>query len=434
MTKPGKITLDLNDEEAVDEQRKKCVAKLKEGIPAWNAWRKQNPGEPIILSQIDFKTTFFGSAVWGEFAVLEEAEDADTSDDQDDAIPPHDYQDDDSAPATSAAGKKQVGVKISEINLRKADLRLSRLIDVRIRRADLRDANFSRAKLNGARLSNSLITGANFERATLKEARFRGVHYTRQGLTGKCWGIRSAETISGNASFRRDVIDQDYLDALHHDIIAARPGRLSPYIRSAIERGDDEKPSPLENIIAWPMAYLRCIASETSVAVAVLGMLIAAIVGPAADQGIGYLLTKPGYIGLAIGAITGIGIGAFFKSWYGQIAGFFLWRMLDYGRDWDRVVMVAALLIGFYGAAYHLMSPDHIRLHVGTDGTPVGVGEHWFYPWFVAAMGFATLGIADVARPLTGLGQLVMITNVLAGFTTFGLLLAVLGNVFARRA
>ena len=56
------------------------------------------------------------------------------------------------------------------------------------------------------------------------------------------------------------------------------------------------------------------------------------------------------------------------------------------------------------------------------------------YPWFVASMGFATLGISDLVEPRNMFGQILMIGNVLAGFVTLGLLLSVLGNSFARRS
>ena len=49
-------------------------------------------------------------------------------------------------------------------------------------------------------------------------------------------------------------------------------------------------------------------------------------------------------------------------------------------------------------------------------------------------MGFATLGVSDLAEPVTGAGALVMMLNVLSGFLTLGLLLSVLGDKFARRA
>ncbi len=411
-------------------QRRKCVEKLRQGVAVWNQWRQANPNEKIVLSGIDFNKTFENSAVWKEFAVIDEEDgegELDPANSTDNTTGQNDL-------GITENARKKKGVKISEINLENADLELSILRDVRLRRANLKNANLSRAKLNGARLSGSDITGANFERATLEEMRVRGVTYKRSKLAGKCWGVRRAESISGNARFRRDVIDQDYLDALAKDLEYSQPGALTPFQRAGIERGERKAPHILARLAAWPWAYLKCLMSETSLAVALLAALIAAIVGSQSLQALGEFFAPERYQYLAIGGVIGLLLGAYFKSWYGRWTGHILWRALDYGRDWDRVVVIAAILIGFFGSAYHLLSPDHIALYSGADGRAIADDEHWFYPWFVAAMGFATLGIADVARPITGLGQLVMISNVLAGFTTFGLLLAVLGNVFARRA
>jgi len=57
-----------------------------------------------------------------------------------------------------------------------------------------------------------------------------------------------------------------------------------------------------------------------------------------------------------------------------------------------------------------------------------------YYPFFIALMGFATLGVSDLAEPLTPWGAFLMMGNVLAGFLTLGLLLSVLADKFARRA
>lgn len=105
------------------------------------------------------------------------------------------------------------------------------------------------------------------------------------------------------------------------------------------------------------------------------------------------------------------------------------WALLDYGRSWFRVSLLALTFITLFGYGYALSNGNHIEYtHVGPTVKDV------FYPWFIASMGFATLGISDMVEPLDTLGQILMIGNVLSGFVTLGLLLSVLGNSFARRA
>ena len=89
---------------------------------------------------------------------------------------------------------------------------------------------------------------------------------------------------------------------------------------------------------------------------------------------------------------------------------------------------IALVLILIFGGLYQHLGAEHIEY---LRDSPEDI---WFYPWFVAMMGFATLGVSDLAEPVTGLGALVMMGNVLSGFVTLGLLLAVLANTFARRA
>src|SRR5262249_32670139 len=55
-------------------------------------------------------------------------------------------------------------------------------------------------------------------------------------------------------------------------------------------------------------------------------------------------------------------------------------------------------------------------------------------PWFAALMGFATLGLTDMVEPHNRWGALALVADVLAGFSTLGLFIAVFQNKFARRS
>ena len=93
------------------------LAKLKEGIAAWNKWRKDNPLIKLDLSE----------------ANLSEA-------------------------------------NLSEVNLRKADLGYTSLTRAVLKGADLREATLLGANLRGANLRRADLRGANLRRADFAEA------------------------------------------------------------------------------------------------------------------------------------------------------------------------------------------------------------------------------------------------------------------------
>ena len=135
------------------------------------------------------------------------------------------------------------------------------------------------------------------------------------------------------------------------------------------------------------------------------------------------------------------GIGAFLfgllNSWYGRRVLFAMWGALfDYGRNWNRIAIIALFGIGVFGILYMtLPSTDVCILKPGSQSeciTQAG-DAHWAYPFFVAALGLLTLGLQSNLVPHSGLGQIVVLANVLSGWLTFGLLLSVLQNQFAKR-
>jgi uncharacterized protein YjbI with pentapeptide repeats len=106
-----------------------------------------------------------------------------------------------------------------------------------------------------------------------------------------------------------------------------------------------------------------------------------------------------------------------------------LWRLTDYGRSWLSVVILAIAAMVIFGFVYGWSEAQGwVRF-----SEEIGA-RNQFTPFFVAAMGFATLGLTDLVMPANIFGQITMIANVTSGFVTLGLLLSVLSNSFARRA
>lgn len=285
---------------------------------------------------------------------------------------------------------------------------------------------------------------------SLVDCEFKEVEYERDRLVGKCRGMKGVASIWGDALLKRDLQDQDYIDTLDAKQKETKPKLIrkpdEPETRSErasrIYENLKRLLDPRASLSEWRAILGGAIASGL-----VLGFIIYPNVidlsGPHPNGmvlSIGLKLLAYLLIALSCTFVAGFLI-VFAKSWGGQRFNFRVWRMLGFGRDWDRVARLAMLLIIVFGGFYALANGTHVTfacedldLTTGECNVKAPGYDHWFMPWFVAAMGFSTLGIVDVAQPITGLGQILMIINVLAGFTIFGLLLAVLGNRFARRS
>ena len=108
------------------------------------------------------------------------------------------------------------GANLTRANLNGAELIRANLNDADLTRAELNGANLNGANLNGANLNgaelnSAELNSANLNGANLENTNVRDVQYKRKELHGKCLGIR-ASSCYGDAIFRRDVQDQDYID------------------------------------------------------------------------------------------------------------------------------------------------------------------------------------------------------------------------------
>ncbi len=313
------------------------------------------------------------------------------------------------------------------------------------------EVNFQSADLSRSRLRDIDFRGvdARWTGATLDDVEFANIAYEKRDLHGRCEGLKGGASIWGDALLRRDFQDQDYIDTLKSRLEIAKPDWKGPGQGETPLRRAYRIAINLKNIFipdvptgAWVLMLVFAAVGGV-LASAIIDEQFAAWLGspfktatPESAEASAFHLFRAAFIGL-IATIIG---ALFISSWYGRRSIFLLWGSLGYGRDWDRVALLAVILIAMFGVAYQFTQGTHIQFNIDPPACEAGdcadqdPRHHWFMPWFVAVMGFATLGIADVASPLTGLGQLIMITNVLAGFAIFGLLLAVLGNRFARRS
>jgi uncharacterized protein YjbI with pentapeptide repeats len=114
------------------------------------------------------------------------------------------------------------------------------------------------------------------------------------------------------------------------------------------------------------------------------------------------------------------------EAWRGswRAALFWAWGLFDYGRSLWRVLAFGVGFVALFGAIFghwhQLLNYDN------SANTP-------FSPFYFSIVTFTTLGFGDV-RPNNLAGEILASSEVLIGYITLGLLIAVLAEKLARRA
>ena len=108
-----------------------------------------------------------------------------------------------------------------------------------------------------------------------------------------------------------------------------------------------------------------------------------------------------------------------------QLRLFDLWWLLGYGRSLWRVMVLSVLIIVLFGAIY-ATNPEIIRAN--TANQP----ETWFTPYYYSTVIFTTLGFGNLA-PNSLLGEFLVTLEVLLGYLTLGLLIAILVRTITPR-
>ncbi len=141
------------------------VARLKEGVGAWNAWRRTNPGvmvdlESAYLARADLTLANLASAKLArakfDFTRLTYAD---------------------------LTSSNLASTNFTHANLTRADLAHSNLTHANLTYADLTHANFTHANLTHALLSSAKLTSAKFAQANLNKADLQPADLTHANLT-----------------------------------------------------------------------------------------------------------------------------------------------------------------------------------------------------------------------------------------------------------
>ncbi len=104
------------------------------------------------------------------------------------------------------------------------------------------------------------------------------------------------------------------------------------------------------------------------------------------------------------------------------------WALIDHGRSLLKVSFYATIIAMLYGFVY---------LADMTLGWGImdysNSAQTWFTPFYYSVVTYTTLGYGDVTANSL-LGEMLVISEVIVGYFTLGLLLAILANTIARRS
>jgi len=190
-----------------DEQH---LAKLKEGVEAWNHWREDNPSVKPDLFGENLRGANLGKANLRMAGLV--AANLIRANLRGAALFNANLRDADLTRADlTRAGLRWADLRGADLigaNLRGADLYSADLAG-----ADLGEANLSEANLSGAYLSGADLSGARLVQANLEGADVTGVTFSRSSRQRAFQGIR-VSTCYGSQQFKSFAQDQDYIEEL----------------------------------------------------------------------------------------------------------------------------------------------------------------------------------------------------------------------------
>lgn len=115
------------------------------------------------------------------------------------------------------------------------------------------------------------------------------------------------------------------------------------------------------------------------------------------------------------------------RRWLKQLA-FRAWSWIDYGRSLGKPALYALTLAMAFGVLYSFdRELDWGLIQYG------GSADSWLSPFYYSIVTYTTLGFGDIT-PANWLGEVIVVTEVILGYTTLGLLLAILANRVARQS
>lgn len=107
---------------------------------------------------------------------------------------------------------------------------------------------------------------------------------------------------------------------------------------------------------------------------------------------------------------------------------FWIWGLFDYGRSLAKVGIYAFVIATVYGIIYAFdMNMGWGMMDYSNSA------QSWFTPFYYSMVTYTTLGYGDVTAENV-LGEILVISEVVLGYFTLGLLLSIIANTIARRS
>jgi hypothetical protein len=107
---------------------------------------------------------------------------------------------------------------------------------------------------------------------------------------------------------------------------------------------------------------------------------------------------------------------------------FSFWKRIDYGRSLTKPFLYAIILSALFGVIYLF----DMKLNWGLMDYS-GSAQSWITPFYYSIVTYTTLGFGDIT-PQHWLGEIIVVVEVILGYTTLGLILSILANRVARQA
>lgn len=262
-----------------------------------------------------------------------------------------------------------------------ADLTHASLQEAALYKANFLDAVLQEAKLNGADLSSSNCQGADFRGATLTDVNFesadlRGANFSHADLRG---ANLSGADITG-AKFHFTRIDDANITHTEYGSVKDMVG-----LYYGIRGIDSTYGNALLVRDAKDQDYIDTLYQK--------------------------ILSKP---------------SGFIRTL--DLVLFRAWGLIDHGRSLAKVGFYAFIIATFYGSIYFLDMTYNWEIMDYSNSA-----HTWFTPYYYSVVTYTTLGFGDVTADSL-FGELFVISEVILGYFTLGLLLAILANTIARRS
>lgn len=222
---------------------------------------------------------------------------------------------------------------LHNVNFMDSNLSHAILNDTELKYANLTNANLRDAHLQRTSLYKTKIIGSDLRGADLREAHIFSIIYNRKEMNGRYLGVRGLESCYGDAFFKRDAQDQDFIDTVEKH---------------------------------WTRGWKKVL--------------------------------------------------------------FKMWKVIDFGRSITRVAIIAFLSSIIFGVIYWLDWFYSLGLLNYSNSA-----NSWLTPLYYSIVTFTTLGFGDVT-PTHWIGEMIVILEVISGYITLGLILAIIASTVSRRS